>query len=553
MQHEPGWIATPHLRPDHRGPVERPYTPFVDPAAAAPIVEMLRALARARPASIAVELDGATTTHAELWRAVCRLARRIATADPSARPVAILLPASVGYVATVYACLAAGRICVLLDDTYPDARNALIATRTGAGLVVCTPERAAAPAWPGAAWLGLDEHANANANAHANPLDPDAGVEEALDGPALRLDDPAFILCTSGSSGEPKPIVHSQRTMLHWARTTHDALHVRADDRVLSLSSLSSLGGFTGLLNFGLAGVCLQMLDLKAGGLSALLDTLTTRPVTILRAAPSLLRSLARLPEASRAFAGLRAVQTYGEPLLKADLAQWRPLLPAACRVRCTYGSTEASGLSWFAGDDDEHDPLRVASGILMPDTLAAVVDESGRDCPRGEPGELWIRSRYNALGEWADGRTVAGRLVPHRSGDGTRVYRTGDIARCHADGVFVVLGRADRMAKVNGQRLEPAEIEGVLRSHAAVAEAEVVMQAALPVAFVVARPGAPADLVARLRSLLRTTLPAFMMPSRIVSIDAMPRLPGGKVDALALARSAAAGPLAGAPAAAPP
>jgi acyl-coenzyme A synthetase/AMP-(fatty) acid ligase len=540
MQDEPGWIATPHLRPDHRGPVERPYTPFVDPAEAPPIVEMLRTLARERPASSAVEFGGATTSHAGLWRAVCRLARRIATADPSLRPVAILLPASVGYVATVYACLAAGRICVLLDDTYPDARNALIAARTGAGLVVCTPERAAVPAWPGVAWLALD--------AHANPLDRDAGVEEVPEKPALRLDDPAFILCTSGSSGEPKPIVHSQRTLLHWARTTHDALHVRADDRVLSLSSLSSLGGFTGLLNFGLAGVCLQMLDLKAGGLSGLLDTLTTRPVTILRAAPSLLRSLARLPEASRAFAGLRAVQTYGEPLLKADLAEWRPVLPAACRVRGTYGSTEASGLSWFAGDDDDHDPVRVAAGVLMPDTLAAIVDDAGRDCPRGEPGELWIRSRYNALGEWSDGRMVAGRLVPHRSGDGSRVYRTGDIARCHADGVFVVLGRADRMAKVNGQRLEPSEIEGVLRSHAAVAEAEVVMHAALPIAFVVGRPGAPAELVAALRALLRSTLPAFMMPSRIVPIDAMPRLPGGKVDALALARIAAGPPPAGEP-----
>ena len=544
MPDEPRWIATPHLRPDHRGPVERAHAPFVDPAAAPPIVEMLRALAHERPASIAVELDGATTTHAGLWRAVCRLARRIAAADASKRPVAILLPAGVGYVAAVYACLAAGRICVLLDDSYPDARNALIAARTGAGLVVCTPERAAAPTWPGVAWLGLDEH--------ATPVDPDGDLEEALDRP-LPLDDPAFILCTSGSSGEPKPIVHSQRTLLHWARTTHDALHVRADDRVLSLSSLSSLGGFTGLLNFGLAGVCLQMIDLKAAGLSGLLDTLTTRPVTILRAAPSLLRSLARLPEAGRAFAALRAVQTYGEPLLKADLAEWRPLLPATCRVRCTYGSTEASGLSWFAGDDDDHDPVRVAAGVLMPDTLAAIVDEAGRDCARGEPGELWIRSRYNALGEWADGRTVAGRLEPHRSGDGTRVYRTGDIARCHADGVFVVLGRADRMAKVNGQRLEPSEIEGVLRGHAAVAEAEVVMQAALPVAFVVARAGAPADLVAMLRGLLRTTLPAFMMPSRIVPIDAMPRLPGGKVDAIALARIAAAGPLAGQPAATPP
>jgi acyl-coenzyme A synthetase/AMP-(fatty) acid ligase len=94
-------------------------------------------------------------------------------------------------------------------------------------------------------------------------------------------------------------------------------------------------------------------------------------------------------------------------------------------------------------------------------------------------------------------------------------------------------------MAKVNGQRLEPSEIEGVLRAHPAVADAEVIMQAARPVAFVVGRRDAPADLVTRLRGLLRESLPAFMMPSRIVPIDSMPRLPGGKVDGVALARMA--------------
>jgi acyl-coenzyme A synthetase/AMP-(fatty) acid ligase len=496
------------------------------------MLEMFRTVARQRPALIAVEGGGPgeTTTYASLWRAVCSLSRQIDGAEAGGRAVALLLPANAGYVAAVYACLASRRRCVLLDDSYPESRNALIAARTGVGLVLCTPERAAALAWPGVKTIGVA----------ADTVGPKgAGEFVEPSGPALGLDEPAFILCTSGSSGEPKPIVHSQRTMLHWVRVCHDSLHVRADDRVLSLSSFSSLGGFTGLLTYSLAGSCLQLLDLKTAGLSGLIDTLASRPVTVLRAAPSLLRSLAKLPEARAALVGVRAVQTYGEPLLKADLAGWRPLLPPDCLVRGTYGSTEASGLSWFAGSDDPHDAIHVPAGVLFPDSVAAIVDEDGVDCRPGEAGELWIRSRYNALGEWAGGRLVEGRLVPHSSGDGTRVYRTGDIARCHPDGVFVVLGRRDRMAKVNGQRLEPSEIEAALRAHAAVAEAEVIMLAASPVAFVVAHPDPPADLVQQLRGLLRASLPAFMMPSRIVRVDAMPRLPGGKVDGVALARMA--------------
>jgi acyl-coenzyme A synthetase/AMP-(fatty) acid ligase len=292
-------------------------------------------------------------------------------------------------------------------------------------------------------------------------------------------------------------------------------------------------------LSFCLAGASIQMLDVRVSGLSGLLSTLVTQGVTILRAAPSAVRALAQLPEARTSFAGLRIVQTYGEPLMKADVEALQSVLPATCHIRSTYGSTESSGLSWFAGEADDHDPVRVASGALMPDTTAAIVDEEGRPCARGEAGELWIRSAYNALGEWVGGRLIAGRLQPHPSNDGTRVFKTGDIARCSSDGVFVVLGRADRMVKINGQRIEPAEIETVLRRLPSVGQAEVVVngseQPIRIVAFVVPSATAQADLVPLLRAELRASLPAFMMPSRIFVVPSIPLLPGGKVDGLAL------------------
>lgn len=529
MQDDPGWIATPHIRPDHRGPVDRPYVPFVDPKDAPPILEMLQAIASRQPARVAVADDSCALTYAELHDAAHRLAGRIEAVASDRGSVAVLLPTSVAYAVAVFGCLAAGRLCVLLDQNFPPARNAALAAQTGATLALTTIEGVQTIDWPGVRGLGVDPH--------ALPPDLDSVIGRAPGSPDL--DAPAFLLCTSGSSGEPKAIVHSQRTMLHWARTTHEALHVGSDDRVISLSSLSSLGGFTGLLNFCLAGASIQMLDVRVSGLSGLLSTLVTQGVTILRAAPSTVRGLARLQDARSSFAGLRVVQTYGEPLMKADVAALRRVLPGTCHIRSTYGSTEASGLSWFAGEADDHDPVRVASGALMPDTTAAIVDEEGRPCARGEAGELWIRSAYNALGEWVDGRLVAGRLQPHPSNDGTRVFKTGDIARCSSDGVFVVLGRADRMVKINGQRIEPAEIETVLRRLPSVGQAEVVVngseQPIRIVAFVVPSATAQADLVPLLRAELRASLPAFMMPSRIFVVPSIPLLPGGKVDGLAL------------------
>jgi acyl-coenzyme A synthetase/AMP-(fatty) acid ligase len=283
----------------------------------------------------------------------------------------------------------------------------------------------------------------------------------------------------------------------------------------------------------------LHLIDIKARGISGLLSDLTACPITILRAAPSLLRGLARLPDVADAFAGLRIVQTYGEPLTKADLRMLRAVIPSDCYIRSTYGSTEAGGLSWFADESDAHDPIRIATGALMPDTQAAIVDASGASCARGEVGELVVRSRYHALGEFIDGRLVAGRLEPDPHDATRRIYRTGDLARCDAEGVFVVLGRADRMANINGQRVEPAEIESVLRHHPDVDQAEVLAHsrnnATALIAFVVAMPGRAAGLESTLRDELRGSLPNYMVPSRIVLVETMPLLPGGKIDAQAL------------------
>lgn len=477
------------------------------------------------PNRVAIDGSSGAIAYAGLWRIICRLADMIAAHADRPGIVGIMLPANAAYAAAVFACLAAHRTCVLLDAGYPADRNAEIAAATGIGLMLT--DSSFGVAWPGTAHLDV------------MPAFDEARPVPCLSPASLDQDAPAFILCTSGSTGRPKAIVHSQRTMLQWVRSSTNAMHIGPEDRVLSVSSPASLGGFSALLTFPLAGAAMQMTDVMTGGFRALMETLSTRPVTILRAAPSLLRNLARLPDAGEALSGLRVVQTYGEPLLKADVNLLIPCLKPSCLIRSTYGATESSGLAWFAGEPDDHDPARVAAGTLLPDTAAMIVGENGNVCGTGEAGELLIRSRYNALGEWLDGELVPGRLVPDAADPLSRVYHTGDMARRSADGVFVVLGRKDRMIKVNGQRAEPAEIEAALRQMPEVLQAAVVARqtsdSTLLLAFVVPRPEAGPDLAAELRMKLRSLLPSFMLPSRILLRESLPLLPGGKVDEAAL------------------
>jgi acyl-coenzyme A synthetase/AMP-(fatty) acid ligase len=152
------------------------------------------------------------------------------------------------------------------------------------------------------------------------------------------------------------------------------------------------------------------------------------------------------------------------------------------------------------------------------------------------------MRSRHAAMGEWQHGRLVPGRLEADPSDPSLRIYRSGDLARLCPDGVFVVMGRMDRMVKVHGLRVEPAEIETALRRSPEVAQAAAIARdvgaRAVLVAFVVpaAPEGAP-ELEQRLRSLLAADLPAHMRPARIVILPALPMLPGGKRDDGALLR----------------
>jgi acyl-coenzyme A synthetase/AMP-(fatty) acid ligase len=516
-----GWLHLPDLPVEYRGPVDLPFEPFGTSGLDRPTLDSLGAAIARWPDRVAYDDLAGPLTFRDLGIAVDRLAARLAGA--AAGPVGLLMPVGAGSAIGLLACFAAGRPVVLLDAAQAPARNALLLARAGADAVL------------GPAAL-LEPHAALPCVALEAAFA--TGHAPAPRGPGLGMDDPAVIVCTSGSTGEPKMLAYSQRGLLQQLRMVLDGTHVSHRDRMLLLMALPTVTGPIALLVV-LVGCAVDLLALNEVGIAGLRTRLRTHPPTILRAGPSLLRTIAALPDAAAMFSTLRALRISGEPLLRADLDLLRSCLPAECLVFNRYGSTELIGTSWVPRRDDDHDPVRVAAGLPDPDVEVKIADAAGAACPPGTPGELWMRGRYAALGEWTADGLVPGRLERDGDDPSLRIHRTGDLALLTPDGVLVVLGRIDRMVKVNGHRVELAEVEAALRRSPEIREAAVVAREAggrvTLCAFVVAAPDAPPGIELRLRQALRAALPAYMQPARIEVLDALPLLPGGKLDERAL------------------
>jgi len=314
-------------------------------------------------------------------------------------------------------------------------------------------------------------------------------------------------------------------------------------DRFLSLSTPPTIPGLTCCFTALLAGTAQILGNLLEDGMGRVLALAQRERATILVGLPSLLGGFAEIGNATTLLKGLRIVRTTGDALLRDDLRVWRTLLPPHCHVMTTFGSTEMFTFSqWFVPPSFDEDEARLPVGYPLPDHEFKVVDESGRAVAAGEVGELVLRSRNIALGEWIGGRWVPGRLIGDPDDPSRRILFTGDLVRQRHDGLIAFIGRRDAQVKVRGQRIELAEIESALCATAAVEDAAVAAahdgEDVVLHAFVVTGDTSPEEhttLLATWRTNLAKVLPDYMVPSTLTLVERLPRLASGKIDRRAL------------------
>ncbi len=532
---------------------------------ATPVHALFASQARIRPDAVAVAMEERAVTYGELDRRSRSLARRLRArgAGPE-RTVAVALPRDPDLIVALLGTLRAGAAYLPLNARHPRERLARILAESAPAALVSRDELLAwLPAIPvpivrlsgeGEPDLAAEPPLPAGT---APDLVPDIAPHIAPDIANVEPENAAYVLYTSGSTGEPKGAIVEHRSFANLVRQALSAFASRPGEVGVSWTPATfdvSLLEWAAMLASG--GRIELVAEERALDVPYLLEVM--RGATVAHFVPGLAREVVQaIAEggASDGWEPLRCVLVGGESLGADLLAALGRAFPHAA-IHNIYGPTEAAVFctrrrtaAGAAGrGDDVGRPIGNAEIHLL--------DRRGRPVPIGVAGEIWIGGAGVGRGYLRRPAWTAERYAPLAGGGEGRFFRTGDLGRYLADGEIEFLGRADQQVKIRGHRIEPGEVEAALARHPAVLEVAVAARgegsARRLVAYVVPRGGLapvpPAELIPELRAAAAERLPDSMLPEAYVLLDRLPRSAHGKLDRRALPAPAAPSPSAGAP-----
>jgi myxalamid-type polyketide synthase MxaB len=494
--------------------------------------------ARLCPEAVAVVDSDRQLTYGALEARANRLAHylRALGVGPDVR-VGICIERSVEMVLGILGILKAGGAYVPLEPDYPPERLAFVLADSGAALVLTREALLARLPFPGVRAVSLESEWERIA---AQP-----GSDPAVETGPANL---AYVIYTSGSTGRPKGCLLSHRNVVRLLASTEAWFGF--DDRDVwtlfhSYAFDFSVWEIWGSLLYG--GRLVVVPYLVSRQPEDFHELLLSRAVTVLNQTPSsfyrLMEVETKRPELAT-LSSLRFVVFGGEALEVERLEPWFERHgERSPRLVNMYGITETTvhvthgPLSAKDSRGDSRSPI----GRQIPDLGSYVLDAQADPLPVGVAGELSVSGAGLARGYQNRADLTAERFVPHPFGalPGERLYRTGDLVRWLSDAKLEYLGRIDHQVKVRGFRIEPGEIESILRRHPGVHEAAVVARGDGPdpkqlVAYVVPNGGTRAEL-SELRSYLKTRLPEYMIPSSFVEMESLPLTANKKLDRKAL------------------
>lgn len=498
-----------------------------------PVHALFEAHAAALPDSPAVLLADRTLTYRQLNEKANQVAHAMLARGVAPESfVGVLAERGVDALISYLGILKAGAAYVPLDPRYPQDRLAFILRDSNPAAVISAADKIDQGAQLGIVPLTLEE---ASSYPTGNPVVP-----------GITSRNLAYVMYTSGSTGQPKGVMIEHRSIVRLVCNTNYAV-LGTGDCIAHCSSpsfdASTWEIWAALLNGARLLIVPHCVLMNPSELDRMLRA---HSVTAMFMTTGLLNEY--VDHLESAFGGLRYLLTGGDVLDPGRVLRLlsKPTPPA--NLINVYGPTETTTYASFLNiTTDAQRPCASRIGRPIANTTIYILNDDGQACPPGIAGEICIGGPGVARGYLNQPVLTAARFIPDTQGDtpGERLYRSGDIGRWSANGEVEFLGRRDTQVKIRGFRVELGEIEEALRGHSGVQQALVIAtteSAGLKqlIAYVVRnRTDAPPDsekLVAKqLRNYLRARLPFFMVPSAVVVLPSLPLTENGKVDRRAL------------------
>lgn len=490
------------------------------------------------PDAIAVEQDGQKVTYRDLDSRANRLAHylRRRGVEPGI-VVGLCLERSINLIVGMLGILKSGGAYLPLDADYPPQRLEYMLRDSEVRVLVTQQDQLARLPATNPHTVCLDSEWDQIARFPDTPIQGTDAIENV-----------AYVIYTSGSTGHPKGVMVEHRSIVNYVQGITGIVGLMPHDRVLQFASMSFDTAAEEIFPcLAIGGTLVLRTAMMVDSVSGFLERCREWNLTVLDLPTAYWHEVVTRMELEQLPfpESVKTVIIGGERVLPQMVQRWSQQVGTDVRLINTYGPTETTVAATWADltrantDGEVTDDLPI--GRPVPHVSVYVLDRQQQPVPVGVPGELYIGGLGVARGYRGRPELSAVKFDsdPFSSRPGARLYRTGDLVRWRPDGQLEFRGRVDRQVKIRGFRVELEEIETVLNRHPDLERAVVEVREDQPgdkriVAFMVPRPTTRLGL-GRLREQLRTQLPAYMIPSTFIELEALPLTVNGKVDRRAL------------------
>ncbi|BAZ54100.1 amino acid adenylation domain-containing protein [Nostoc sp. NIES-4103] len=501
------------------------------------IHQLFEAQVEKTPDAVAVVFENEKLTYGELNAKANQLARYLQKLGVGKEVlVGICVERSLEMIVGILGILKAGGAYVPLDPAYPQERLNLILEDAKLSLLLTQqrlkqwlPQNQYQSIYLDADWQLITQESQENLETKATPANL------------------AYVIYTSGSTGRPKGVLVEHNSLVNYTVSACNNYQINQGDRFLQFASICFDVAAEEIFTSLVVGSTLVLRnDSMLSSVPAFLENCCQLKITVLALPTAFWHQItAELSENLSLPEPLRLVIIGGEKALPQRLAIWLKNVSKKVQLINSYGPTEATigtTISNLSNLEELNIGLReVPIGKAIDNVQVYILDCYMQPTPIGIPGELYIGGMGIARGYLNQPQLTAEKFIPNPFSNelGTRLYKTGDLARYLPNGEIEILGRVDDQVKIRGFRIELGEIEAQLNQHPDVSEAVIKVwedeHGDQRLVGYVSCQSKPELTVTQLRSFLKEQLPEYMIPSAFVILEALPLTPNGKIDRRAL------------------